>query len=62
MLSYADAQYDLAVIGLNPRVGNVIGWLGTQSLGSDFYGVMADHHFRGIGLTVKSVFADAVYG
>ena len=36
LLSYAEAQYDLAVIGLNQRIGDVTGWLGTQSLGSAF--------------------------
>ena len=43
LLSYAEAQCALAVIGLNQRLGDVAGWLGTQSLGSDFYGVMAGY-------------------
>ena len=62
LLSYAEAQYDLAVIGLTQRIGDVTGWLGTQSLGSDFYGVMAGYPSRGTGLMVESVYADAVYG
>ena len=62
LLSYAEAQYDLAVIGLKQRIGDVTGWLGTQSLGSDFYGVMAGYPSRGTGLMVESVHADAVYG
>ena len=62
LLSYAEAQYDLAVIGLNQRIGDVTGWLGTQSLGIDFYGVMAGYPSRGTGQMVESVYADAVYG
>ena len=59
LLSYSEVQYDLAVIGLNQRIGDVTGWLGTRSLGSDFYGVMAGYPSRGTGLMVESVYADA---
>ena len=59
LLSYSEVQYDLAVIGLNQRIGDVTGWLGTRSLGSDFYGVMAGYTSRGTGLMVESVYADA---
>ena len=61
-LSFDEVQYDLAVIGLNQRIGDVTGWLGTQAFGSDFYGVMAGYPSRGTGLMVESVYADAVYG
>lgn len=61
-LSYAEVQYDLAVIGLNQRIGDVTGWLATQALGSDFYGVMAGYPSSGTGLMVEAVYATAVYG
>ena len=49
------------MIGLKQRFGDVTCWLGTQSIGSDFYGVMAGDTLRGTGLMVETVYADAVY-
>ena len=50
------------MIGLNQRIGDVTGWLGTQSLGNDFYGVMAGYPSRGTGLMVEPVSAHVPYG
>lgn len=60
LLSYAEAQYDLAVIGTNTRLGDVTGWLATQALGSDFYGAMAGYPAVGTGLMYEAVYADAI--
>ena len=61
LLSYAEVQFDLAVIGLSQRIGDVTGWLDTRSLGNDFYGVMAGYPIapRGTGLMVEDVYASA---
>lgn len=61
LLTDAEAQYDLAVIGLDTRLGDVTGWLGTQALGSDFYGAMAGYPAVGTGLMYELVYADAAY-
>ena len=61
LLSYAEAQYDLAVIGLNQRIGDDTGWLGTQALGSDFDGVMVGYPVGGTGMMAEKVSARVPY-
>ncbi|WP_372826915.1 hypothetical protein [Polaromonas sp.] len=59
LLSSAESQYDLAVIGMRTRIGEVTGWLGTSPESSDFYGTMLGYPGRGTGLMAEAVFADA---
>jgi V8-like Glu-specific endopeptidase len=64
LLSDAESQYDLALIGMRSRIGDITGWLTPERLSADFYGVMAGYPARGTGLMAEDVFADAsfVYG
>lgn len=62
LLSYAEVQYDLAVIGLDQRVGDVTGWLPTLALASGFDGIMAGYPARGTGLMAEAVHADVPDG
>lgn len=59
LLTNAEAQYDLAVIGMRSRIGDITGTVSTQPLAADFYGVMAGYPARGTGMMAEDVFADA---
>jgi V8-like Glu-specific endopeptidase len=59
LLTNAEAQYDMAVIGMRSRIGDITGWVNTQPLAADFYGVMAGYPARGTGMMGEDVFADA---
>ena len=59
LLTNAEAQYDMAVIGMRSRIGDITGMVGTQPLATDFYGVMAGYPARGTGMMAEDVFADA---
>lgn len=59
MLTDAEAQWDLAVIGMRSALGDTTGWLGLQSMPYDFSGTMAGYPARGSGLMAEAVYADA---
>ena len=59
LLTNVEAQYDMAVIGMRSRIGDITGTVGTQPLAADFYGVMAGYPARGTGMMAEDVFADA---
>lgn len=59
LLTNVEAQYDLALIGMRSRIGDITGTIGTQPLAADFYGVMAGYPARGTGMMAEDVFADA---
>ncbi len=59
LLSALEAQYDLALVGMRSRIGDITGWLPTENLPADFYGVMAGYPARGSGMMAEDVFADA---
>jgi V8-like Glu-specific endopeptidase len=46
LLTNAEAQYDMAVIGMRSRIGDITGWVSTQPLAADFDGVMAGYPAR----------------
>lgn len=59
LLTDAEAQWDLAVIGMKSPIGDATGWLGLQSQPNDFNGVMAGYPARGTGMMAESGYADA---
>jgi V8-like Glu-specific endopeptidase len=59
LLTNAEAQYDMAVIGMRSRIGDITGWVSPQPLAADFFGVMAGYPARGTGMMGEDVFADA---
>ncbi len=59
LLTDAEAQWDMALIGLTSRIGDTTGWLGLSSVSSDFNGTMVGYPSRGTGMMAASVFADA---
>lgn len=59
MLTDAEAQWDLAVIGMRNPIGDTTGWLGLQSMPYDFSGTMTGYPARGSGLMAEAVYADA---
>lgn len=72
LLTDAESQWDLAVIGLRSRIGDAAGWLDPVQQPGDFDGTMAGFPAHpasgaGIGMMAEAVFADAsaqygVYG
>jgi hypothetical protein len=59
LLTDAEAQWDLAVIGMDSRIGDVTGWLGMASQASDSQATMVGYPTRGTGMMAEAVFADA---
>ena len=59
MLVDSEAQFDLALVGLSERIGDLTGWLGTRNDRSDGAATMLGYPGRGTGLMAESVFADA---
>ncbi len=59
LLVDSEAQFDLALVGLSERIGDLTGWLGTRNDRSDGAATMLGYPGRGTGLMAESVFADA---
>jgi V8-like Glu-specific endopeptidase len=59
LLTQAESQGDLALLGMKSRIGDITGWLPVVQMPNDFNGVMAGYPARGTGLMAESVFADA---
>ena len=64
LLTPAESQGDLALLGMKSRIGDLMGWLPVVQEPNDFYGVMAGYPGLTTGLMAESVFADAsgIYG
>ncbi len=59
LLTQAESQGDIALLGMKSRIGDIAGWLPVVQMPNDFNGVMAGYPARGTGLMAESVFADA---
>lgn len=59
LLTQAESQGDMALLGMTSRIGDITGWLPVIQQPNDFNGVMAGYPARGTGLMAESVFADA---
>jgi V8-like Glu-specific endopeptidase len=59
LLSAAESQWDLALIGMDSRIGDTTGWLGLSAISSDFNGTMVGYPKVGTGMMAQSVVADA---
>lgn len=59
LLSDAEAQYDMALIGMKSRIGDVTGVLPVAAEPFDFNGTMVGYPARGTGMMAENVFADA---
>ncbi len=59
LLTDAESQYDLALIGLYERIGDATGWLGTRDEQADGAATMLGYPGRGTGLMAENVYADA---
>lgn len=62
LLTQAEAQYDLAVIGLRTAIGEVTGTSGLWAKSHDLYGTMVGYpseSYGGTGMMAASVWADA---
>ncbi|MBG9389805.1 trypsin-like serine peptidase [Caenimonas aquaedulcis] len=64
LITQAEAQGDMAVIGLRQRIGDAAGWLQPIAVPADFTGIAAGYPARppisaGLGLMQQAMFADA---
>lgn len=59
LLSQAESQHDLAVLGLTLPIGQITGWLEPSTAGASFNGTMAGYPAIGSGLMAEPVFAQA---
>lgn len=59
LLSAAESQWDLALIGMRTRIGDVTGWLGTSSANSSTSGEVVGYPSRGTGMMGQQVYATA---
>ena len=59
LLTPAEAQWDLAVIGLRTRIGDVTGWMGTSAANASFSGAVLGYPAQGTGMMAERVFATA---
>lgn len=64
LLSDAESQWDLALIGLASRIGDATGWLSLWTSAQDVSGTVAGYPARGTGLMADTAIAVAspVYG
>lgn len=60
LLTTAEAQWDLAVIGLRSRIGDVTGWLGSAVAGYSLNGLIVGYPSRGTGMMAEQVQATAL--
>lgn len=59
LITQAEAQFDMAVIGLRSRIGDITGWLPVVAHAADFNGVIAGYPTRGTGMMAEDISADA---
>lgn len=59
LLTTAEAQWDLAVIGMQSRIGDVTGWVGSADTANSLSGLMVGYPSRGTGMMAEQVFATA---
>lgn len=59
LIDQAEAQWDLAVIGLRTRIGDVTGWAGTSATDESFRGEVVGYPSRGTGMMGEQVLATA---
>jgi V8-like Glu-specific endopeptidase len=59
LLTQAESQGDLALIGLRSAIGDVTGWLPVTDLASSFNGLLTGYPQRGTGLMAESDLASA---
>lgn len=59
LLSDAEAQYDMALIGMKSRIGDITGTVPVAAEPFDFNGTMVGYPARGTGMMAENVFADA---
>jgi V8-like Glu-specific endopeptidase len=59
LLTQAESAGDLALIGMNSRIGDITGWVPAAQMPNDFSGVMAGYPATGSGMMAETVFADA---
>ncbi len=59
LLSGAEAQYDMALLGMTTALGSTTGWVTPSAHRGDFFGEMAGYPGRGTGLMGEVVYADA---
>lgn len=59
LLSQAESEGDMALIGMRSRIGDAVGVLPLAQVSYDFSGTMLGYPGRGTGLMAESVYADA---
>lgn len=59
LLSQAESEGDIALLGMRSRIGDVTGVLPAAQVASDFSGLMTGYPGRGTGLMAELVLADA---
>lgn len=59
LLSGAEAQYDMALLGMTTALGSTTGWVAPSAHRGDFFGEVAGYPGRGTGLMGEVVYADA---
>lgn len=59
LLTQAEAQYDLALIGLDSEIGDYVGWSGWWATSSDIYGTMVGYPASETGMMAEYVYGDA---
>jgi len=62
LLTQQESRGDIALIGMNSRIGDVSGWLPVGQVANDFFGVMAGFPARGSGMMIETAYADALTG
>ena len=62
LLTAAESQYDMALIGLKSPIGLTTGWITPSSSGASFSGLMLGYPGRGTGLMQESATATASSG
>lgn len=60
LLTDAESQSDLAVIGLRSRIGDVTGWVGTSAASASTVAEAVGYPSRGTGMMGQQVYATAV--
>jgi V8-like Glu-specific endopeptidase len=60
LLTDAESQWDLAVIGLRSRIGDVTGWVGTSATSANAVAEAVGYPSRGTGMMGQQVYATAV--
>lgn len=59
LLTSAESQWDLAVIGLRTRIGDATGWVGTSAASASFSGEVVGYPGKGTGMMGEQAWATA---